>query len=238
MFNFKISGIAGGTALALSLLLGLISGAGFTAVILRALIFGVLFFILFCLVFWILGQFIPELLNISGNDFDIIAPGSRVDMTVAGPIAGAFPRGDGEDVDNIEEPPRSGPAEVSQMSAGMDLGNQSGYNMKRDGSEGTPDFSPQGNSAGNGIHANSGSENSGGESPAAGTEIMPDFDALSGSFVSTPAGAAAEPEVYEAPSEPRRPLPRGGGKNDVMGDFNPKELALAIQTALKKDEKG
>jgi hypothetical protein len=207
LFNFKVSGIAGGGAFVLSLLIGLISGSGVITLVLRAFGFGVFFFVLFCVVFWLLGQFVPEIL--STDDLDI--PGSRVNLTVGDRIEGAFPVGNADEVDNIEGKAaavsgRSSSDEAGPSSAGMDLGNQSGYTDNRD-SEGT------GSSGG-----------------------MPDFDALSGSFSASSASEEDEPVVFE--SEPRRPLSTGGRNSDAMGDFNPKDLARAIQTVLKKEEKG
>jgi hypothetical protein len=224
LFNFKISGIAGGAALILSLLVGLISGAGFLIVCLRALLFGAAFFALFCLVFWLLGQFVPELLSGSGADLDFGAPGSRVNLTVGGSIEGAFPSGGVEEVDNIEKAagrPRPQPGASGAQVMGLDQGDQSGYTSGGDGMR----------------PANSGSEG-GGISLSGGEDsgMMPEFDALSGSFVTT-SGAEAEPENFDTPSEPRRPLSRGG-KSNVMGDFDPKELAQAIRTVLKKEDKG
>jgi hypothetical protein len=216
LFNFKISGIAGGAAFGLSFLIGLISGSGFVVMMLRALGFGALFFVLFCVVFWILGQFIPDIL--SNDDPDI--SGSRVNITVDGRIEGAFPTGNSNEVDNIEgkrtASVKGGYASgEGSVSAGMDLEDQSGYTDKEDG-------------LGNGGSGEIGVSGGGG---------VPDFDVLSGSFAASSGDVEeAEPVVFE--SEPRRPLSVGGGKSDIMGDFNPKDLARGIQTVLKKEEKG
>jgi hypothetical protein len=227
LFNFKISGIAAGIAFVLSLLVGIISGSGFFTAIFRALIFAVLFFVLFCLIFWVVGQFMPELLSAGEDDLDLV-PGSRVNLTASGPIVGAFPTGSVEDVDDIEgKAARNAPlsqrsgedlGSFGPASAGMDQGDQSGYTRG-------------GGGLGSGTSSMDASGGDGG--------LMPDFDVLSGSS-SNSSGAEAEADstVYETPSEPRRPLSTRTGKNDIMGDFDPKELAQAIRTVLKKEDKG
>jgi hypothetical protein len=242
VFNFKVSGIAGGTALALSLLVGLISGAGFFAVIARAFAFGAVFFILFCLIFWVLGQFVPELLSGSGDDFD--TPGSRVNISLdGGPLEGAFPTGGGDEVDDIAGNNRSHapPFQASGRDAklpGMDQDGQSGYNTVRDDVDGTNsahEFSVSGGNVKTGVSpADSGFES--GNINVSNEGLVPDFDVLSGSFVSS--GSEKEPESFDIPSEPKRPPSTRSGKDSGMGDFDPKELAKAIQTVLKKEDKG
>jgi hypothetical protein len=240
LFNFKVSGIAGGIALVLSLLLGLISGAGFLMVILRAFIFGALFFVLFCLIFWVLGQFVPEILTMTGDDLDEIS-GSKVNLTVGETIEGAFPTGNFDEIDSIDGKKAqtlsaraaavSGAPPAASAPAAMDLEGQSGYNTERgDIADGTPEFL-----AGN--SGNAGDAAGAGVSGPANAEAIPDFDVLSGAFVNSSGGGEEESADFETPPEPRRPL-RGGGKSSAMGDFNPKELAMAIQTVLKKEEKG
>lgn len=248
MFNFKISGFAAGAAFVLSLLVGLVSGAPAPILLLRALLFAVLFFLLICLVFWLLNQFVPELLSAADDGLDL-APGSRVDISV-GPdrIEGAFPAGDHDAVDDIEKtPPLSAPGDADSLFSapgGLDQGEEGGYTTG--GS--LPAEWPDGNSAGKGA---------GFETADSGEiDLMPDFDSLSAAFFSnadSPAAGGgekpAEPEeisAFETPAfdspesgapEPRRPL--SSSKNSSMkGDFNPKELAQAIQTVLKKEEQG
>ncbi|MDR1375077.1 MAG: hypothetical protein LBJ24_08920 [Treponema sp.] len=81
MFNPRLYAIAGGAAFVLSLLIGLISGAGFLMVLLRALAFAVVFALFAGGAYWVIGQFLPELLS-SGSEEEI--PGSRVNISVDG----------------------------------------------------------------------------------------------------------------------------------------------------------
>lgn len=246
MFNFKISGAAAGAAFVLSLLVGLISGAAASILLLRALLFAALFFLLTCLVFWLLNQFVPEIFSAADDSLDL-APGSRVDISI-GPdrIEGAFPAGDHDTVDNIEKKPpasvQNPPGDADSLFSapkGLDQGEGDGYTTGGDWS----------------------AENSAGNQAGFGTDpgeidLMPDFDSLSAAFLSNqdspvagggekPAefeeASAFETPVFDSPEsgapEPRRPL--SSSKNSSLkGDFNPKELAQAIQTVLKKEEKG
>ncbi|MDR1390264.1 MAG: hypothetical protein LBJ31_09860 [Treponema sp.] len=221
MFNFKAAGIAAVFAAALSLILGVLNGIGPFVIVCRMLLFGGLFFGLACLVIWLAGQFLPELLVRGEDDLDIPAPGSYVDLTV-GPATGAFPSGSGEEVDDIaanrgfagspgEPPPESGP------DLGMD-----------------PDADLQYNEGG--VFA--GTDEGEGESKQ--SDALPDMDVMTEAFTQAGKDAAAAVEAIAFESDgPRQPLSTSSrNKADMAGDFNPKELAQAIQTVLKKDEKG
>jgi hypothetical protein len=113
----------------------------------------------------------------------------------------------------------------SAAGRGMDQGSQSGYTQS--GGNASRASSP---SIQDGVGGFSGLGDTSG-----GLESLPDLDALAGSFLSP--SAAGEDEPASALGLP--PRSAGGarskkGKN--MGeDFNPKELASAIQTILKRD---
>jgi hypothetical protein len=229
MFNFKASGIAAGAAFVVSLLLGLVSGSGFLVLLFRALGFGVLFFVLSCLVFWLLGQFVPELLSGSDDLFD--APGSRVNISVgSGPVEGAFPSGDTDEVDNIDGsvarafPGRSPVqadenADFSVSSAeALDQDEEEGYNKRGPVSAGKVSGKETGRNSG-------------------GADLIPDFDTLSEAFLPDSGPESPEPVVFDMP-EPRKTGSNASASRGFSGDFDPKELAQAIKTVLKKDEKG
>ncbi|MDR0586683.1 MAG: hypothetical protein LBG26_05540 [Treponema sp.] len=229
MFNFKISGIAAGAAFVVSLLLGLVSGSGFPALFFRALGFGGFFFLLFCVVFWLLGQFIPELLSGSGDLFD--APGSRVNISVgSGPIEGAFPSDDSDEVDSIDGraaqvfpgqiPVQADENADSSEPAGMalDQNDEEGYNKEGSVSAGE--------APGKGTGRNSGE-----------VDLIPDFDTLSEAFLPDSGPDTPDTVVFDIP-EQKRTSSRVPQNQGFGGDFNPKELAQAIQTVLKKEEKG
>jgi hypothetical protein len=106
---------------------------------------------------------------------------------------------------------------------GMDQGSQSGYTGAGKDSGVSPSMrTPAGVFSGLG-------------DTSGGIESLPDLDALAGSFLSSP--AAGEDEPVPAPSS--SPRPAGGTRSkrgrSVEEDFNPKELASAIQTILKRD---
>jgi hypothetical protein len=225
LLNFKAGGIAAGAAFALSVLIGLVSGTSFLVLLLRALFFGALFFGLSCLIFWLLGQYVPELLNGPEDDLDIPAPGSMVNIR-EGPLAGAFPQDSSESVDDIGGRPSLRARQNSQDPL-LDQEEKVDYTDTQDLSGGLGSLS-SGGFAGS----------SPGAPASSGAEAFPDMDGLSETFTPQPGGFDAGAVSFDTP-EPGRPRSSlGSGSAALKGDFNPKELAQAIQTVLKKDEKG
>ena len=226
MFNFKISGIAAGAAFILSVLIGLFSGSGLLIILLRALIFAVVFFGLTCLIFWIIAQFVPELLNAGEDDLGFSLSGSRVDISVGdGNITGAFPSDGSESVDDIAGRPS---APVKVMSQGLDQGGNAGYNAE---GEELGELEDAGDELSLGA-------NSGGRSERAGSgDALPEIDGMTDTIPGSAADTENTGEGGLDSSEPRRPK-SSSRKSEMAGDFNPKELAQAIQTVLKKDDKG
>jgi hypothetical protein len=223
MFNFRISGIAAGAAFIVSFLLGIVNGAGFPVLLFRALGFGVLFFVLFCVVFWLLGQFVPELL--SGTDDILDAPGSTVNLSVgSGPIEGAFPTGDFDELDNIDA--RISPGRFPARDKKPDFSAPAGKALDQDGEEGYNEGA--GPSAEEETDKRSG-RNSG------EIDLVPDFDTLSEAFL--PDSGSDTTVVFDTP-EPKKTSVGASQSQSFGGDFNPKELAQAIRTVLKKEEKG
>ncbi|MDR1144308.1 MAG: hypothetical protein LBK77_08870 [Spirochaetaceae bacterium] len=218
MLNFKAGGIAAGAAFVLSLLIGLVSGTGFLVLLLRALFFGALFFGLSCLVSWLLGQYVPELLNGAEDDPGMSGPGSIVNIR-EGPVVGAFPQDSSDVVDDIGGRP-SARARQNPGNIPLDQEEKVDYTDTQDISDGLGNFS-SGGFAGS----------------SSGPEAFPDMDGLSETFTPQPEGFDAGAVSFDTP-EPRRPHSSLGSKTTLKGDFNPKELAQAIQTVLKKDEKG
>lgn len=256
MVNFKVSGIAAGIAFVLSMLAGFIRGVSFFVVFSRALVFAALFFALAGIVFYLITHFIPELLSGAEEPLDLgmlgDAPaGSRVDISIGSEtFDGAFPAEGGEDIDNIENalntgeaaggrPPSGGIPGLSgdDFGGGLDQNEKSGYT-------GTGKMG-----AGPASEAMPAPEKTAG---AADVDLMPDFDSLSAAFLpnSGEGGGNAPAEGTEAPvfgnsvfetslstsAEPGRPA--SASKSDAFEEFDPKELAQAIQTVLKKEEQG
>jgi hypothetical protein len=220
LFNLKWSAVAGGFGLIASLLVGIISGAGFPVALIRAVIFGAAFFLL-AGIFWLLiNSFIPELLESgpgNGNVDEI--PGSRVDISVGDGQESALPdlyRDSGEDeVGDIGDLINGRPIPANYP--GMDQKGEDGY-TKNSGSE----FQSEDQAASAGTPAVE-------DYDAAGA--LPDLDAMAGSFI--PArGEAAEPETERLTPE-RSPV--GNKTQNLQGDFHPKELAAAIRTRISKD---
>jgi hypothetical protein len=218
----------------LSLLVGLISGAGPSVVLFRALIFAVVFFALGAAIQFLVGNYVPELLEGGGDDLDMDEPignqtmGSRVNMTV-GDDEAAVPRmyrdeGEGNEVGNIGD----------LVGGGIDQNSKDAYTVReavsheaeapeprvavnRQGPSDSPlddDFPPVVESV----------------------DVLPDLDSMAGSFLSSDGKEMPESVVDSAPAPVSAPKRSSGGKSvNLGGDFNPKELAQAIRTKLNKD---
>jgi hypothetical protein len=108
---------------------------------------------------------------------------------------------------------------------GMDQGLQSAYTQDRGNVSGVPTPS---------IQTPAGGFSDLGDT-SGGVESLPDLDALAGSFLSP--AAAGEDSVLAGQGSSLRPA--GGARSkkgrEVGEDFNPKELASAIQTIIKRD---
>jgi hypothetical protein len=172
-----------------------------------------------------LGQFLPELLTEAEDDLDIPSSGSHVNITVGGPINGAFPTDTSETVDDIS-------GRAFGAAAPLDQGANAGYTEDGSFSDGSEGFS-----TGAGTPKPPGNR---GFSPANGpgngdAELLPDMDGLSEAAASQSGGV----DVVSFDPEPARKLAASNrGKEALGGDFNPKDLARGIQTILKKDDKG
>jgi hypothetical protein len=133
----------------------------------------------------------------------------------------AFPGGTGPSPALSQE----SPAETPQFqSRGMDHTPQSGY-TQRDASRAPspPIQAPVGGVSGLG-------------DLSGGVESLPDLDALAGTFLSPTAGVEDSASAGLGGSPPRQVKEALSKKGkDVGEDFNPKELASAIQTILKRD---
>jgi hypothetical protein len=70
-------------------------------------------------------------------------------------------------------------------------------------------------------------------------DTLPDLDSMAGAFASaTPLDVEQESDDTGYSSSPRKPLSTSSKTPAIAGDFNPKELAKGIQTALNKDKEG
>jgi len=244
VINFRVSGIAAGAAFILSLIIGFASGAAFSAILLRAIVFALVFFALSGLGGVLVSRFLPELLSDteagggSGDidDYDISVPGSRVDISVGEtPIEGAFPDDASEAVDDIAGSPSTGSFTTGGNAASshgqgdlqadfsnaerspLDQGKKTGYNQERDITDDIGSLVDQGDFA------------------EGQTEALPDMGNIAEGYTEGESGQNVEAEDFAPPEEPLRVSSK---KPTVADDFNPRELAKAIQSVLKKEEKG
>ena len=219
MFDPKISGIVAGIAFILSLLFGLLAGAAFLTALLRAGIFAVFFFVFSGIVYWLITQFIPELIEPPSQEstdsvVDIPDIGSKVNISV----------GDDETIpekslssqlvkETIEEDEF-----ISEKA--LDQNVEEGYTREEHGTartESNEESSP---------------------SPALPVGViddvdeLPDLEGMSDAFVMPISELGEESESADA--KVSTPIKNAG----TSADFDPKEMAMAIQTILKRDQKG
>jgi hypothetical protein len=219
LFNFKLSGFAAGAAFVLSLLVGFISGTGFSTSFLRALIFAAVFFALSVLIFWLLAQFLPELLSGGEDDQGFSGSGSRVDISLGDDGAsGAFPADDSESVDDIAGRPTT-PAKTA--SPPLDQKENTGYNEV-----GELEFASDGQDF-----------RTGSEMPVKSGESLPDIEGLTETATESAANEVEADDIGIDNPEPRR-MKTSSKNSDMARDFDPQELAQAIRTLVKKDDKG
>jgi hypothetical protein len=235
VFNIKVSGMAGAAALILSFLVGFLSGAGLAIALLRALIFGAAFFILAAGIYIAVSFFLPELLEEgeAGQPGEE-APGSKVDIMVEdgenAPASGIAPEGEGSldglgNISDLVGGPSSlheDPETFREKALGLDQKEEDRYTKK----------GVEENSSKSGAAPQTAAIPRGPAVPDASdaVDVLPDLDTMASAFV-----PPSRDEGEEAESSPvKRPSP-GNKPQNMRGDFNPKELASAIQTILKRD---
>ncbi|MFP3040186.1 hypothetical protein LQZ19_00025 [Treponema primitia] len=231
MFNPKISGIAAGIGFIFSLLLGIITGAGLSLLVARAFVFAAVFFVLASIGYGAITMYLPELLN---NPAEEPGLGSQVDISIGGDDdqgsdislgEGGF----GDEVGEILENPGDSDENIDSLSGNtLDQNSKGGYTGE--GSlERAP--SPLQPALPTGLDFTAEDLDS--------VDVLPDLDAMSGAFASGPADGGGSGGSGSS----------GGGSFDSSGktasekaglgdDFNVHEMASAIQTILKREDKG
>lgn len=217
MFNVRVSSIAAAAAFILSLLIGLIGGAGFPAVLVRALIFGASFFAFAAVSDSLISRFLPELFGSEapptseGDAAESESPGANVDLSV-GDDTDALPVYTRYAANAADGPNAVVEEEASNLEdAGLDHGDEAGY------TEPAAVFSAVQ------------------KDPAKPPELigdvddLPDLEGLSDAFVS-PIDIGDDVEGHA----PVAAASRGASSER----FDAKEMAMAIQTILKRDQKG
>ena len=232
MFNLKWSAITGGFAFGLSLLVGLISGGGFIIPLIKAVIFGVLFFMLGSCAHWLISRFLSELLDaVPGGEPE--EPGSRVDIAVDDSTLPEPLEDEGGNMGGI--------AGFEDFSGLIDPGNGSGNGAALD-QNGEDDYTKRGTPVGN-----SGDSGKAAAVPAIpqdttdSVDSLPDLETMAAVFTSPVQDEGSAPlrsgggEGGSGQKTGGSSPGRGGKPVELDGDFQPKELAAAIQTILKRD---
>jgi hypothetical protein len=264
VINYKWGFIPAIFALLVSVMLGFISGAGFSHIILRGLVFAAVFFGLGLGMWFVVNTYFPELLVTDGDIDDAAEKGSRVDITVDSTGEYAVPElyrtaGSPDELGNIEDL-ISGRFKVESES--VDRNQEEGYNDKTqsDPDSGNIDFEDLFQDQGAG-----GFDKSVEGKPvftpsfvddAGGLGGLPDLDAMSMAF-SSMGEFSGEPSPISGGSKGASSGFGGNSSffNDVegtdsvssryntgnkpqplKGDFNPEELAKGIRTVLSKDK--
>ena len=220
MFNLKWGLFPAIAAFVIALILSLTAQTGFFIALFRAAIFAALFFGVGVGLFYVIKNFIPELLETEdeaseavANIFSTEQPGSRVNISLDESTAGAaVPEGGAID-------------EVGNFSELVIGGNKAAAKSK------DIDQNPSSGYTGGEIPSAFGEDEAESESSDVGDFIM-NF----GSF-DFESGAESGGSYSDSDSVPER---RNTGSKPVPfeGDYNPKEIAAGIRTVLEKDKKG
>jgi hypothetical protein len=225
MFNPRISGIFAGAGFILSFLVGLVTGAHFPLILIRALIFAAVFFALASAAYGAAQLYLPELFADDSGDSSPL--GGQVDISVGDEDGGGISLesgGLGDDLNEfLENPGNSGGDTLDHTGEAVYTGEGALEEIQGPALPGDSVFSP-------------------GEADS--VDMLPDLDAMSGAFSAAPAPAGGEAMGAPAPAGSFGGG-GGGGRPDsrpkqqgLDEDFSVKEMASAIQTILKRENKG
>jgi hypothetical protein len=224
LINVKWGGIAAGLGFIVSLVVGVLSGAGFPLLLIRALVFGAVFFALGGGVWILINTFIPELLFPENDEADSSddgqSPGSKVDISVDDGQDLALPEkygfGSGDDVGNITDLLNGKTA--PENNTGMDQKGEDGYTKIREAGFQTEAGAVNSVPAAAGVYDDS-------------AGALPDLDSMAAAFVPS----SVEPSGISTEPPPPVRSPSGNKPQSLKGDFNPKDLAAAIRTKISKE---
>jgi hypothetical protein len=241
MVDLRINGMIAGAAFLISLLVGSLSGGMFLIVLFRALVFALIFFVITGGINLAVSCFLPELFDMKDNE----RPGSHIDVTVEDEeSSAAFPDEDsGEEVGNIgqlvgqEYEVEEGASENITEGAGLDQADKNRYTNTRAGVD--PSFLDNKSNREPRVAASSLTEGqnfqpaipSRSSEDADSVDILPDLEDMAKAFLPPEGGDEQESGIEDAPQK----KPSAKGKS-LAGDFNPKDMAQALQTILKRDE--
>jgi hypothetical protein len=226
VFNPKISGIFAGAGFVLSLVVGLITGAHFPLLLIRAFIFAAVFFALASAGYGAIQMYLPELLPKNAGEVPVL--GAQVDISVGddteeGAGITLESGGLGEDLNEfLENPGNSGEEALDQTGEAVYTGGGIVEDMQGSSKPALPDEPgfPSGD--------------------ADSVDMLPDLDAISGAFSAGPISAGGGGEAVGASASASSFDSLGGQakKPGLDDDFNVKEMASAVQTILKRENKG
>lgn len=232
-FNPRLTAIAAAGAFVLSLLISLFSGAGLALAFLRAIGMAALMAAIASAAWVVIARFLPELMGDSPGgaaDDSFAAPpvGSSVDIVVGDDQEAAAPgaevAGIADAVDAAEYGSDPSPFGVQNAGAssgtGLDQGPQAGYTSED--SPGQEDYEPGGSA-----------QAARPPELAGDVDVLPDLEGMSDSFVTPISG---DEEVHEERTTRSAPVTVPGAPAGTS--FDPKEIALAVQTILKRDREG
>jgi hypothetical protein len=245
LINIKLSGIAGAIAFVMSFLLGIISGGRISMVFLKALIFAVIFATLSGGIYVLISIYLPDLLSPGDSEPPQDHRGSQVDILLDD--QGGEGLNSDYSLDGNENSAEFGKNQgilnenIETLSGdGLDQNRQDEYTIGGDAEiiAGTPE---QASSFTVDLAAKS----------ADSVEELPDFDSMAAVFGGSSGGipgtgavkAAAPGESSGSLSETINAQFIGGplkNKNtpELEEEFDVKEMASAIQTILKREDKG
>ncbi len=221
MFDPKISGLVAGIAFILSLLFGMIAGAAFLIALLRAIIFGIFFFVFSGLAYWLITQFLPELLDtqnqVSAEPEAVVQDlGSKVNISVGeeevipeNTLSSQLVK------DTVEEEDEF----ISEKA--LDQNDEDSYTRKESDT------------------ARVESNEVPSQSPALPVGViddvdeLPDLEGMSDAFVMPVQETGEDSEPLTG-----APTTTSSKSAGASASFDPKEMAMAIQTILKRDQKG
>jgi hypothetical protein len=257
VFNLKWSALTGAFGFVLSLLVGLVSGAGIHALG-RALIFGIAFFVIGSLLYWLAGRFLPDMLDQSSEGIPGLGMGSQVDISVddddIASLAKAL-RGDSPEPVGLSGSDGGigdlggGEFGIGELGGGgigdglfpslaaLDQVNEKGYTES-----GAPGSTAGPAEPARDLPARSFALEGPAAIPSGGTDaldVLPDLESMSQAFlpsmddVSSKEGNSGEPVAVAFPGMPlnNRTIPEEA--EEFRG--REKETAQAIQTILKRD---
>jgi hypothetical protein len=216
MFNLKISASFAGVGFVLSFLVGLVTGAGFPLLLIRALIFAGVFFALSSAGYGVIRMYLPDLFDKTAVNEPIL--GAQVDISVGDEEgSGDISPSSGDELHEFFENPGN---------SGEDSLDQTGEAVYTDGGmvEEIQEPSKPALPEGLGFVEDAGS-----------VDTLPDLEFISGAFNtgSIPQGGSGDAGVSPASSSGDQNKAKG-----LDGNFNVTEMASAIQTILRREDKG